>query len=118
MIFSKKIGGAFLALFVFVLFTSYKIPLVADINKEEILIRVMVQSLNNLHYKPLDINDTLSDRMYKLYVKRLDFNKKFQFAYDLLENSSKNIFITLGFFLSFHYIYQSQQSLILQVFTP
>ena len=43
----------------------------------------MMQALSELHYQPQEINDAFSARVYDLYMKRLDFNKKFLLKEDV-----------------------------------
>jgi len=44
---------------------------------EEILPRLVLQTLNNSHYQPLRIDDTFSVRVFRLYLDQLDKNKRF-----------------------------------------
>jgi carboxyl-terminal processing protease len=52
-------------------------------SKNEILIRVLLQGLNTAHFKPEEMNDAFSKKVYDLYMKRLDFNKKFLLQSDI-----------------------------------
>jgi carboxyl-terminal processing protease len=45
--------------------------------KDETLMKVLVQGLNNSHYAPYELNDDFSRRVWDLHIKRLDFNKRF-----------------------------------------
>ncbi len=45
--------------------------------KDKVLMQVLVQSLKNSHYDPKDINDEFSSGAFDLYMKRLDFGKRF-----------------------------------------
>ncbi len=53
--------------------------------KEEALDQIIMQSLNNIHYSPLEVNDKFSEKVFKLYIKRLDYNKKFLLQSDVDE---------------------------------
>jgi len=58
---------------------------VAQSEKEEALDQVLLQSLSNIHFAPLEINDKFSEKVYKFYVQRLDYNKKFLLQSDVEE---------------------------------
>ncbi|MDX5436106.1 MAG: carboxy terminal-processing peptidase, partial [Pontibacter sp.] len=45
--------------------------------KNEILIKALMQGLNTGHYQPEKVDDNFSKKVFKLYLQRLDFNKKF-----------------------------------------
>ena len=48
------------------------------------LMERLVGALDNLHFKPVKIDDEFSEKVYNLYVnKRLDFNKKFLLQSDV-----------------------------------
>ncbi|MFC5269402.1 carboxy terminal-processing peptidase [Adhaeribacter terreus] len=51
--------------------------------KNEILLRVLMQGLNSAHFKPEKLDDNFSKKVYGLYLKRLDFNKKFLLQTDI-----------------------------------
>ena len=52
-------------------------------NKEQLLMEVVLQSLKYNHYAPEEINDAFSQKVYDLYLKRLDNNKRFFLAEDI-----------------------------------
>ncbi|QDA59282.1 carboxy terminal-processing peptidase [Hymenobacter jejuensis] len=83
-----KIGlYASLVLAVFVL-ASYKLYRRNDARapqKDEVLIKAMLQGLTVAHYQPEKIDDTFSKRVYDLYLKRLDVNKKFLLQTDVAQ---------------------------------
>ncbi len=58
---------------------------VAQSEKEEALDQILMQSLNNIHFSPLEVNDKFSEKVFKLYMKRLDYNKKFLLQSDVDE---------------------------------
>lgn len=62
----------------FLLFSSYK-----EIDKNEAIMQVMMQGLENVHYQPQVLNDQFSARVYDLYLKRLDVSKKFLLQEDI-----------------------------------
>ncbi len=45
--------------------------------KNEILIKALMQGLSSGHYQPEKVDDNFSKKVFKLYLERLDFNKKF-----------------------------------------
>jgi len=62
-------------LLVFFLLGSYPPP--SDADKDKVLMGVIMESLNSGHYTALEIDDDFSAKAYELYVKRLDYNKRF-----------------------------------------
>lgn len=54
-------------------------------DKEQAIDQTLMQNLKMLHYAPLEINDNLSEKVYKLYIKRLDGGKKFLIQPDVDE---------------------------------
>jgi carboxyl-terminal processing protease len=81
-----KIGlYAFLVSAVFVL-ASYRLLRRADSagpSKDEVLIGTMLQGLSAAHYQPEKVDDAFSKRVFDLYLKRLDYRKKFLLASDV-----------------------------------
>lgn len=52
-------------------------------NKDQVLVQLVTQTLTMAHFSPLDINDNFSEKVYNLYIKHLDFNKRFFTKEDL-----------------------------------
>lgn len=77
---------------------SYKV----QSDKDEAIDQILMQSLNNVHYSPLALNDDFSEKVFKLYMQRLDYNKKFLLQADVNElkkfNHSIDDEITAGRF--------------------
>jgi carboxyl-terminal processing protease len=48
-----------------------------DSEKDKVLTEIITQCLEANHYQPQKINDTLSKRTFDIYLKRLDYGKKF-----------------------------------------
>ena len=46
-------------------------------NKEKVLIQTMLARLEQLHFKPVEINDQFSEDVFDLYLDRLDGGKRF-----------------------------------------
>lgn len=83
-----KIGlYASLVMAIFVL-ASYKLYRRNDTNipqKDEILLGVMIKGLDVAHYQPEKLDDIFSKRVFDLYLKRLDVNKKFLLQTDVTQ---------------------------------
>ncbi|WP_262923026.1 S41 family peptidase [Hymenobacter cellulosilyticus] len=83
-----KIGlYASLVLAVFVL-ASYKLYRRNDASppqKDEVLIKAMLQGLSAAHYQPEKVDDNFSKRVFDLYLKRIDYNKKFLLQSDVAQ---------------------------------
>lgn len=54
-------------------------------DKEEAIDQLLIQSLNSLHYSPQAVDNDFSQKVYKLYLQRLDYNKKFLIQSDVDE---------------------------------
>jgi carboxyl-terminal processing protease len=52
-------------------------------SKNQILLDMLMSALNQSHFTPLKIDDAFSEKAYDLYVKRLDYNKKFLLKSDI-----------------------------------
>lgn len=51
--------------------------------KNQILLDMLMSALNQAHYTPLKVNDEFSEKAYNLYLKRIDYNKKFLIQSDI-----------------------------------
>ena len=54
-------------------------------DKEAAIDQILMQSLKNVHYSPMEVNDKFSEKVLKLYLQRLDYNKKFLIQSDVDE---------------------------------
>ncbi len=83
-----KVGlYAFLVSAVFVL-ASYKLyhrTTSRAPQKDEVLIKAMLQGLSAAHYQPEKIDDAFSKRVFDLYLKRVDYNKMFLLQSDVAQ---------------------------------
>lgn len=52
-------------------------------SRNQILLDMLMSALNQAHYTPLKVNDEFSEKAYDLYLKRLDYNKKFLLQSDV-----------------------------------
>jgi len=53
------------------------------IDKNTLLLKVVMQGLNTAHFQPEKLDDNFSKKVFDLYLKRLDVNKKFLTQGDL-----------------------------------
>ena len=62
-------------------------------DKNDVIFELLFGSLNQNHYSPLKIDDAFSEKVFELYIKRLDYNKKFllQSDYDDLARFRRDI---------------------------
>jgi carboxyl-terminal processing protease len=62
-------------------------------DKNDVIFELLFGSLNQNHYSPLKVDDAFSEKVFELYIKRLDYNKKFllQSDYDDLARSRRDI---------------------------
>lgn len=67
------------------LFACYKFTSSKDTpaEREQVLLAVLVQGLQQGHFQPQKLDDNYSKRVYQLYLKRLDFTKKFLTQQDI-----------------------------------
>ncbi|MCX6295782.1 MAG: carboxy terminal-processing peptidase [Bacteroidetes bacterium] len=54
-------------------------------DKEEAIDQILMQSLNSVHYSPKVVDNDFSEKVFKLYIQRLDYNKKFLIQSDIDE---------------------------------
>ena len=78
----KSITRYLYILIVFTLFSSYAPKKHWD-EKDKVLLSVIIHSLNSQHFHPNQLNDDFSKKTYDLYLKALDFNKKFLIKDDI-----------------------------------
>ena len=55
--------------------------------KNQILVDIITQGLDRNHYSKVDIDDGFSEKTYKLFIERLDYNKRFLLKSDIDELS-------------------------------
>jgi carboxyl-terminal processing protease len=54
---------------------AYK-PEDANAKKDEVILDVMMRVLKSAHYRPVELNDDYSHKVFNTYLERMDFNKK------------------------------------------
>ena len=57
-------------------------------NKEQVLVDLVAQAIERFHFSPIPIDDDFSTKVFDLYLKRLDFNKRFFTQEDLKKLAS------------------------------
>lgn len=55
----------------------------SDPKKEQVMIEATLASLAQLHYEPLALDDRFSERVYDLYIDRMDATKRFYLQSDI-----------------------------------
>ncbi len=64
-------------------------PNVDDSKKEKVILDIMLRVLHTAHYKPVEITDDYSHKVFETYLKRADWNKKILLQSDVDELKSK-----------------------------
>ena len=70
--------------FIFLLFGSFSAPHSLKDNREVIL-QLIMQTLRTQHYAMVEINDEFSEKVFDIYIKRLDFGKRYLTQKDIHE---------------------------------
>lgn len=52
-------------------------------DKNDVIFELLFGSLNQNHYAPVKLDDAFSEKVFELYIKRLDYNKKFLLQSDI-----------------------------------
>lgn len=84
---SKLVKG-FFAIAMLVTLSSYVLKVSSSSETEEknqILMAMVMNYLENTHYQPEGLDDAFSEKAYNLYIKRLDYNKRFFLQKDINE---------------------------------
>lgn len=53
--------------------------------KEEAIDQILMQSLAQVHYSPMIVNDDFSQKVFNIYLERLDYSKRFLIEPDVAE---------------------------------
>ncbi len=81
---TSKIPQKALLIFSVVILSSFTlVKYVFD--KNDVIFELLFGSLNQNHYSPLKVDDAFSEKVFDLYLKRLDFSKKFLLQSDVDE---------------------------------
>ncbi len=84
----KLKGPIFFSLAIISFLAVLYFPSKINSDKESVLIHTLLEGLNQLHYAPVEINDNFSNRVYDLYLERLDGGKRFLTEEDLVQMKS------------------------------
>lgn len=57
--------------------------LAQGLTKEKVAAQIMLSRLDDWHYRPQDLDDDLSKRIFKLFLERLDYRKEFFLKSDI-----------------------------------
>ena len=52
-------------------------PKIDNAEKEAVLMHTILNGLNQLHYSPKSLDDDFSNRLYELYLERIDGGRRF-----------------------------------------
>jgi len=65
------------------IFSSYTLKMSGDRNK--ILMNLVMQNFYSNHFQPRDLNDQFSEQVFDLYIKRVDYNKRYLTQEDIVK---------------------------------
>lgn len=65
------------------LFALYPRPIGDPIEKEVVILKSVMNILDKAHFKPKDINDEFSEKVYKSYLESMDGGKRFFIQSDI-----------------------------------
>lgn len=65
------------------LVASFFYPKVDNGDKESVLMQIILGNLTQLHYKPQKIDDNFSEKLFDLYIDRIDWGKRYLTQEDL-----------------------------------
>ncbi|MCS7018345.1 MAG: carboxy terminal-processing peptidase [Cytophagales bacterium] len=80
---SLKIAVLCAGLLLLMSYSPTRANLAEDSEREQVLLRLVMQSLQARHYAAVKIDDSFSKKMYKIFIDQLDFNKRFFTQQDL-----------------------------------
>lgn len=80
---SLKVAALCAGLLLLMSYSPTRANLGDDLDREQVLLRLVMQSLQARHYAAVKIDDDFSKRMYKIFIDQLDFNKRFFTQEDL-----------------------------------
>ncbi len=80
-------GPIFFSLLALVLFVGAFLPRPEGTNpeKEAVLMQTMLEGLRQLHYAPLELDDAFSQKLYKLYLDRIDSGRRWLTQEDIVK---------------------------------
>jgi carboxyl-terminal processing protease len=60
-----------------------------DKNREEAILDICIRTLKSSHYRPVTIDDAYSNKVFNIYLERMDFAKRFLLKSDVEELKTK-----------------------------
>ncbi len=75
--------GAISVVVLLLLFSSYTLLDQGESESERVLLGAVLRGLRAHHYQPQDIDDTFSQNVFDLYLKRLDYGKRYFLKKDI-----------------------------------
>lgn len=87
----NKLSKIFFGLAMLILLSSYVLNVKYESEteqKNQILLSMVINYLENVHYQPEDLDDEFSEKAFDLYIKRLDYNKRLFLEKDIEELSA------------------------------
>ncbi len=66
-----------------VFFSAYSYENDNEQQKEKILLKLISQNLNSYHFLDVKVDDDFSEKAYHIFIKRLDYNKRFFIESDI-----------------------------------
>lgn len=79
----KKYFSRFVLTACIVVFTGDSLPAQQQYTKDEVVAQILLNSLEKGHYSPIEVSDELSQRTFKMLLKRMDYNKNFLLQEDV-----------------------------------
>lgn len=76
-------GPIFISLLAVGLLAAANFPRTSNVQKESVLIQVLIKQLTNRHYQPQNIDDQFSEKVYSYYIDQLDGDRTFFTQEDL-----------------------------------
>ena len=73
----KLRGPLFFSIVIIAFLVAAYYPRVNSSEKEAVLMHTILNGLNQLHYNPADIDDEFSEKLFDLYVDRIDGGHRF-----------------------------------------
>ncbi|MFO0356392.1 MAG: carboxy terminal-processing peptidase [Sphingobacteriaceae bacterium] len=80
----KKLGKKALLLPIVILISSFTV-LKYVFDKNDVILEILLGGLNQNHYNPVKFDDAFSEKVFDLYLKRIDGSKKFLLQSDVDE---------------------------------
>lgn len=81
----KRLRPVLAILFGALMFTLGAWTLSGPDDKNSLILKLMLQSLSNSHFANMPVDDNFSQKAFDLYLKRLDYNKRFLLKSDVEE---------------------------------